>query len=111
MIEEIVLNYLSEALRVPARMEEQEGIGAEYVLVEKTGGGGNEYLKHSTVAIKSISTSLHKAAELNETVEEEMRKIISLDDVTKCELNSDYNYTDTKKKKYRYQAIFDITHY
>ena len=40
-----------------------------------------------------------------------MEKIIELDDISKCELNSDYNYTDTNRKKYRYQAVFDIVYF
>ena len=37
--------------------------------------------------------------------------IIELDDISRCELNTDYNYTDTARKKYRYQAVYDIVHY
>lgn len=54
---------------------------------------------------------MYLAAELNEKVKSAMDEIVELDEVTRCELNSDYNYTDTSRKKYRYQAVFDITHY
>ena len=64
-----------------------------------------------TLAIQSFSTSLFGAASLNEQVKETMEQIIELDDICKCELNSDYNYSDTNKKRYRYQAVFDIVHY
>ena len=37
--------------------------------------------------------------------------MIDLDRVTKVSLNSDYNYTDTTTKHYRYQAVFNVTHY
>ena len=37
--------------------------------------------------------------------------IIDLDEIIQIELNSDYNFTDTETKEYRYQAIFNITHY
>ena len=55
--------------------------------------------------------SLFGAASLNERVKKVMENIIELDDICSCNLNSDYNYTDTGRKKYRYQAVFDITHY
>ena len=29
----------------------------------------------------------------------------------KYNLNSDYNFTDTETKEYRYQAVFDINYY
>lgn len=29
-------------------------------------------------------------------------------DISKAKLNSDYNYTDTTTKSYRYQAVYDL---
>jgi hypothetical protein len=81
------------------------------VLIEKTGGGEENHIRHSTIAVKSIAESLYKAALLNEEVKDLMSSAISLDDIAKVELNSDYNFTDTSTKQYRYQAVFDITHY
>jgi hypothetical protein len=52
-----------------------------------------------------------KAAELNETVKDLMDDIVALDEIVRSEINTDYNYTDTTKKQYRYQAVYDITHY
>lgn len=111
MIEQIVLDYLQEKLPVHVAMEEISDMPAAYVLIEKTGSGGDWYIKTATFAIQSYGESLHKTAELNEKVKETMEQIIELDSVTKCSLNSDYNYTDNSRKKYRYQAVFDITHY
>ena len=42
---------------------------------------------------------------------EAMEKIVEMDDISKCQLNSDYNYTDTTRKKYRYQAVYDMVHF
>ena len=111
MIEQTILDYLKEKLPVPVDMEETSDVPSAYVLIEKTGSGGDWYIKEATFAIQSYGESLHKAAELNEKVKEAMKQIIELDGVTKCSLNSDYNYTDNSRKKYRYQAVFDITHY
>ena len=36
---------------------------------------------------------------------------IALEQIVSVSLNSDYNYTDTTTKEYRYQAVFDIVHY
>ena len=44
-------------------------------------------------------------------VKEAMEKIVEMDDISKCQLNSDYNYTDTTRKKYRYQAVYDMVHF
>lgn len=111
MIEKIVLDYLNKKMTVPAYMEEEPDMPREYILIEKTGSGGDNYVRDATIVIQSFSISLYEAAELNEKVKKSMEDIIELDDVTKCELNSDYNFTDVSRKKYRYQAVFDITHY
>lgn len=111
MVEKIVKDYLQSRLEIPVRLEEEDGLGKEYLLIEKTGSGKEEHIERATLAIQSYSTSLLKAAMLNEQVKEVMEKIIELDDICKCELNSDYNYTDTARKKYRYQAVFDVVYY
>ena len=111
MIEDIVLGYLNSKLGVPAYMEDDSEDESEYVLLEKTGSSEENYLCHSTLAIQSFSSSLYGAAKLNKKVKESMKEIIELDDICKCSLNGDYNYTKTSMKKYRYQAVFDIVHY
>lgn len=110
MIEKIILDFLNDA-GIPAFMEENHGMPEEYILIEKTGSNKENHIESATIAIQSFSTSLYKAALLNERVKETMERCIELDDVCKCSLNSDYNYTDTARKKYRYQAVFDIVHY
>ena len=111
MIEEIIYNYLNTA-NISAIMEIPEGgITPPCVLIEKTGGGEENHIRKATVAIQSYGTSLYSAASLNETVIAAMRGITEKPEVSACELNSDYNYTDTTKKLYRYQAVFDVVYY
>ncbi len=54
---------------------------------------------------------MYEAAVLNEEVKEAVEGMITLDEVSKVSLNSDYNFTDTTTKEYRYQAVFDINYY
>lgn len=110
MIEEIVREHLKTILDVPVLMEE-ENEEKKYILIEKTGGSEADYIKHATLAIQSFSDTLYSTAKLNEEVKKAMKRIAERDDVCRCELNSDYNYTDTKRKKYRYQAVFNIAYY
>ena len=111
MIEQAVRDYLEEKLNIPVRMEEEANLPKEYVVIEKTGSGQTNHIKRATLAIQSYSDSLYQAASLNEQVKEAMEKIIEMDDISRCELNNDYNYTDTARKKYRYQAVYDIGFY
>ena len=80
------------------------------VFVERTGGRG-KFLRETTIAIQSYGNSLYEAAVLNEEVIAYMQGLIERDEVTKVTLNSNYNYTDTTTKEYRYQAVFDVIHY
>lgn len=54
---------------------------------------------------------MYEAAVLNEELKEVIESMIELDEISKIKLNSDYNFTDTTTKEYRYQAVFDINHY
>lgn len=111
MIETIVLNYLADNLSVPVFMEEPEERYREYVLIEKVGSSENDRIQSATVAVQSYAECLYKSAVLNDTVKRAMRDIIVLDSVSRCRLNSDYDFTDTETKRYRYQAVFDLTYY
>ena len=111
MIEVKVKNYLEEKLEIPVRMEDDEDIDGKFILIEKTRGGQENYIKKATLAIQSFALSLFEAAMINEKVKETMGNIIELDDISRCQLNSDYNYTDTKQKRYRYQAVYDIIYF
>lgn len=110
MIEEIVRDYLSDN-GINAFMEENGNMPEEYVLVEKAGSSITDHISKATIIIQSYAKSLLKAARLNEKVKPIMLGITSLNSVSRCELNSDYNYTSTSTKKYRYQAVYEIVHY
>lgn len=112
MIEQILLEYLKNNMSVPVYLEKpRSNVPQSYILVEKTGSRLTDHIKGATIAIQSYSDSLAKTIELNEEVKEIMLASVVLEDIGDCGLNTDYNFTDTQEKKYRYQAIFDITHY
>lgn len=111
MIEKIVYDYLSEALTVPVRLEVPENPPERFVLLEKTGSGVENHIYSTTIAVQSWAETLFETAELNEQVKAAMDEIVRLPEVCSCRLNSDYNFTDTATKRYRYQAVFDLVHY
>ena len=109
MIEETVLNYLiSKGFRA---VMEEEGLECDYLVIEKAGGSGDKMPSNSVITIQSYSESLAVAAKLSEKMINAMHDIIELPEICRCELNSNYNFTDTARKRYRYQAVFNITHY
>lgn len=111
MIEKVILNYLNENLNVPVFMERPEEDVGEFVVIEKTGSRRINHIDRATFALQSFGNTLQRAAEINEDVKAVMDTLITLPGVSRSQLNSDYNYTDTQKKRYRYQAVYDITHY
>src|SRR5690625_4825216 len=111
MIEIIVLNYLKNNLSVPVHVEKPTQKPQRYVVIDKIGSSKENHLLSSTIAFQSYAESKYEAALLNEEVKEAIENMIVLDEVSKVELNSDYNFTDTTTKEYRYQAVFDINHY
>ena len=108
MIETTVLDYLSGKLDVPVYMEEPEKPPQEYVVIEKTGSGRKNYINSAMLALQSYGATLYQAAELNEQVKAAMEDIVDLDLISRAELNTDYNFTDTQTKRYRYQAVYDL---
>ena len=115
MIEKIVYDFLTEKMSVPVYMEVPQNPPTRMVIVEKTGSSLDEYIYTSTFAIQSYGKSLLDAAELNDMLVTAMldgvNGLVSLDKILRVDLNSDYNFTDTTTKKYRYQAIIIVTHY
>lgn len=112
MIELAVLNYLKSVITdVPVVTEIQRDMGDKFIRIEKTGGGQNDRLFSSTIAVQSWASSIYEASLLNDRVKEAMLNSPSVKEITKCSLNSDYNYTDTATKHPRYQAVFDVVHY
>ena len=84
MIELTVLHYLESQLDVPVYMAMPEEMPGSFVLSEKTGSG--------------------------EAVKAAMDTMADTENVFRARLNSDYNYTDTSVKRYRYQAVYDLTY-
>jgi hypothetical protein len=111
MIELIVKNYLSTKLEIPIVFEHQQNLPKKFILIQKTSGSRENFLNSSTVAIQSYAESMFEAAKLNEKIKNLMYDLITVSEISKVKLNSDYNFTDTEIKRYRYQAIFDIYHY
>ena len=107
MIETVIYTYLSKKLSVPAYMSEPKTPPEKYVLIERTDGDDRE-VREATIAIKSYGGTLLEACKLNEELKDAMREIVELNEIAKCKLNSDYNFTDTETKRFRYQAVYGI---
>ncbi len=111
MIEKRIRDHLLTKLAVEVYLEYPETPPSKFVLFEKTGSSKQNHLESATFAFQSYALSLYEAAELNELVKAAVESLIETQDISKAKLNTDYNFTDTTTKEYRYQAVFDIYHY
>ena len=111
MIELTVKTHFDAVLDVDVYFEQPETAPESFVLIEKTGSGRTNKLNSSTFAFQSYAGSMYAAATLNEQVKAAADSLVSLDAIASVSLNSDYNFTDTTTKRYRYQAVYDIKHY
>ena len=113
MIEAIILNHLKTKLTVPVRLQKPEPLpkDGKYILFEKAGGSQLNKVGGSTIAFQSHASSMADAALLNEETKNAVESLIELDEIVSVKYNTDYNFTDTTTKQYRYQALYDIKHY
>lgn len=111
MVEGLIIEYLNENLSCGAYDEIPEKAPEEFVVVQKTGSSRVNRIDSATFALQSYSASKLEAALLNEEVKKAMDKLVELPKISKSALNGDYDFTDSSTKRYRYQAIYQITHY
>lgn len=111
MIETIVKEYLDEKLKIKVYFERQKNNkDKEFLVIEKTSGSFINQINAATIAIQSYANSMYQASLLNDKVKKFMLAMPKYKDIGKVSLNSDYNFTDTSTKEYRYQAVFNITY-
>lgn len=106
-IEQRVRDYLAAKTEKTVVLEYPERPEDSFLLAVRTGGSG-EHIRRATFAIQSYAATLASAAELNETVKKVMSGFAAETNISACRLNSDYEFTDTTKKRYRYQAVYEI---
>lgn len=111
MIETTILEYLGRKLDMNVYMEIPEKKPGAFVVIEKTGSSRMNHIESATLAVQSYGPTLVEAAKLNERVKRAMNDAIELSSIGSVRFSTDYNFTDTSLKHYRYQAVYDITYY
>ena len=119
MIEELIFSYLSDyasvpwvAMRPPTDGDHMETATAKYGLFEKTNSTKTDHVVTSTFAFQSYAPTLLEAAQISA----ELRELIEAlpgetTEVSKAQLQGEYNFTNTATKQPRYQAVFSLVHY
>lgn len=117
-IEIIVLQYLLKSgLSVGNHVYAEVPINPPdtYIIIEKTGSSNSNRIRQAMIAVQSVvkrnevkGGTLLKALKLNAEVISKMELMAQSENIFRCELNSDYNFTNTQTNEYRYQAVFNI---
>lgn len=112
MIELTIKQYLEDKLKIPVVFEiASDFTKKKFVLIEKLGSNNQDKLYRSSYAFKVYDESLYKTMVLSNIVKSKIEEMIELADFAKIKIDTDYNFTDTETKKYRYQIVVDIWHY
>lgn len=106
-IEQKIISYISD-IGVPAYTERPKKPDGEFIIIERLSGEEHDFVTQAQISIRSVSTTMSKAAALSHKVVEAMRGFSDTVNVGFCALNNQSNDTDTEMHEYRYQAIFDV---
>lgn len=110
MIAKTLLDFLGEDLDIGVYLEQPTNV-TDYILIDQTGSSQTNHITTTTLAIQSYAPSLYEAMVLNDRVKGAMERFAQLNEVARVELETDYNFTNTTTKQYRWQAVYLITHY
>ena len=111
MIEITVKNFVEKKLLVPVYMEYPNNAPDRFVILDRSETSRENHIDTSMFVAQSYAESKLEAAKLNEQVKTVMDSLVEVDEISCSELNSDYPFLDTKRKRHRYQAVYNITHY
>ena len=111
MIELTVKAFLSDALPVPVLMEFPENPPEAFVVLHKGDSSRENLLDTAMFVADSYGGSLYDCAALNEQVKAAFERLTELDCVSCVSPAGDYPAFDTKNKRHRYQAVYNLSHY
>lgn len=111
MIETIVKDFMESCLPVPVFMEYPKDPHKRFVVLRKAGGSRDDLVDTAMFIADSYAESMFESAKLNEQVVAAFDSLTDLDAVSSSKRGGDYNIPDTQNKRYRYQAVCNLTYY
>ena len=111
MIETIVKDFMESRLPVPVFMEYPKEPHKRFVVLRKAGSDRDNLIDTAMFVADSYAESMYESANLNALVVSAFDNLVELDVVSSSKRAGDYNATDTQNKRYRYQAVCNVTYY
>lgn len=114
MMEKKARKALAAKLSVPVLLEfpkvpdEFRELPEKFVVIEKVGGSVINHLRRESLAFQSYGDKLGDVIDLDEAVQKATLGMIEDKQITSIKLASNYNHTNDRMKKHRYQSVFDF---
>ena len=111
MIELIVKDHLEEKLDVPVYFEFPNKAPQLFIVVKIETNPRENMLDSAMLVVDSYGPSQLEAMRLNAKVKQALDQLEQLPNVSSSRRGGDYPAFDTIRKRYRYQAVQNITFY
>lgn len=111
LIEITVKSHVEGRLDCPVYMEYPEDAPEYFVILDRTDSSRENHIESAMFLVQSYGPTKLAAAMLNAKAKEAMDSLIGLRRIAACDLSGDYPFPDKKRKRHRYQAVYNITYY
>lgn len=111
MIELTVKEHLESHLDAPVYFEFPEDPPEFFFILKKSGNPRENLLDSAMLIVDSYGPSNLAAAMVNEAVKKALDDLALLPNISASRRGGDYPAFDTANKRYRYQAVQNITYY
>ena len=107
-VERVAARRLMDATGIKAVLEVPDPRPAEFISVEMTGGSGDRFTRHASLAVQSWAKTRARAAEIALAVEAAAPEIEREPNVFRAVANGSYRFPDPDSGRARYQTNVEI---
>lgn len=111
MIQETIIRHIEEKTGIKTAGELYKGAPAEIVIVTLVGADRENLIDTVQVRMDCYGESTAQAARNNLKVMQAMDSLPELETVSASDRMTYYPVADTTTKRYRWQSIYNVTHY
>lgn len=108
-VERVVAAHIMEATGIQTVLEVPGKRPSEFISVERTGGSGDAFVKHASLAVQSWAKTRRRAAEIASLVEGCIPDLIVEDNVFSAVADGSYRWPDPDSGTPRYQTNVEVT--
>lgn len=111
MIETILIDQLKTVTGLHAYVMVPDDMPDEFYIIDRTATDKTDHITTVNCAVQAYAKSAARAAEMAEASVVALEQLAERADFSKCAMYNLYMFTDTVRKRPRYQTMFEIIHY